>query len=112
MTNTSDVDAWIRAHLVVNWMDDNGNVYAIAPQAAVQYDADWKEVNGVLYYTQPVASNATVVLTSSISVSGKAPEGYTLTVEVVSEAIQAEGTTEDGTKAVVDAWGLDPAALS
>ena len=39
-------------------------------------------------------------------------EGYDLQVTILAEAIQADGKTSNGTKAVVDAWGVDPSTLS
>jgi hypothetical protein len=109
--NTGDVDAWIRAYLVINWMDANGNVYAIRPQAEISYNQNWKTDGKIRYYTKTVASGETVSLADSITVVGTGPEGYVLSVEVVAEAIQAEGAKENGTKAVADAWGLDPSVL-
>lgn len=122
VTNTGNVDAYIRAAIVVNWMDVDGNVFGIAPTSS-QYTlgintTDWqKHTDGFYYYkfrvtpepdnTEP-DDDTTKDLVTSISTTGASPSmEYTLSVEVVAEAIQADGSkTEDGnvTKAYIDAW--------
>lgn len=116
--NTSDVSAYIRAAIVVNWMDSAGNVYGIAPVENTDYvltinTAGWKESDGFYYWTDPVPADTdiTTALVENIEVSGTAPSSeYQLSVEVVAEAIQAEGL-KNGVKAVKDAWGVDPESL-
>lgn len=120
--NTSDVSAYIRAAVVVNWMDASGNVYGIAPKDSeykLQYGGDWQKVGDFYYYKAKVSAPVskkdndkvfTAPLINGITVTGTAPDGYTLTVEVVAEAIQAEGL-KNGVKAVEDAWGVDPESL-
>ena len=124
VTNTGDVDAYIRAAIVVNWMDASGNVRGASPVAGTDYeltlDADdtWADTcswyrdpgTGFYYYKTSVASmGVTADLVKEIDVLVTPPAGYELSVEVVAEAIQAEGTITDaeGTrKAVADAWHI------
>lgn len=115
--NTGDVDAYIRAAVVVNWAKqaDDGSIeiYPEAPAAgdyAITYDrgADgggtaWAQEGDYWYYTLPVKpaeSTANLILSCS-PVEGKAPEGYSLYVEILSSAIQSEPAG-----AVQEAWGV------
>lgn len=103
VTNTGDVDAYIRAAIVVNWMDAEGNVRGIAPVESVDYELsvntdDWYQDSTTLfyYYKDSVPSDGvTEDLVNAITVLVTPPEGYELSVEVVAEAIQAEGMGAD-----------------
>ena len=108
VTNTGNVNAFIRTAIVVNWMDKNGNVRGIAPTDAdvdiVLNTTDWAILDdGYFYYTSPVAPGQdTADLITSITLKTTAPEGYSLSVEVIAEAIQADG--QDHFTAILDAW--------
>ena len=108
VTNTGNVNAFIRTAIVVNWMDKNGNVRGIAPTDAdvdiVLNTTDWAILDdGYFYYTSPVAPGQdTADLITSITLKTTAPEGYSLSVEVIAEAIQADG--QDNFTAILDAW--------
>lgn len=116
--NTGDTDAYIRAALVFTWVDSQGN---IAPVAVKESDyvlvlgTGWsaKQANGFYYYKTPVApGEKTNNLVDSITrVKDAAPEGYTLCVDVIADAVQAKGEASNGNKAVVEAWGVDPTTL-
>ena len=111
--NEGDVDAYVRAAIVVNWMDDNGDVRGIPPTAdeyslGINTD-DWYYDSGldIYYYKESVPSfQMTEALVESITVKGAVPAGYKLTVEVVAEAIQAQGQLDNGKSAFADAWGI------
>ena len=106
--NTGTIDAYIRATYVVNWLDRDGNIAASDP-AGYSYnvtenpDSKWtKGSDGYFYYTSPVAPGASTegsLLTCTVT-SPENPE-YTLSVEILAEAIQS---TPD--KAVQEAWGV------
>ena len=116
--NTSNVDAYIRASIVVNWMDEDGNVRGIAPVKAIDENGGdyaftinhtaWEQDanTGFYYYKTEVKPNDTTAeLLSNITVNGNKPDGYELSVEVIAEAIQADGVTDDTqTPAGQDAW--------
>lgn len=109
-TNTGNVPAYIRAKLVITWQDGSGNVYGQAPALGVDYTmsglgSGWQQIGDYYYYTAVVQpGGATGVLFSSITQKGKNPaEGYTLHVEILAEAIQAEPSS-----AVTKAWGWSP----
>ena len=108
ITNTGTTDAYIRATYVVTWKDAAENVYPEQPQQGVDYtislnlDQGWIYYNGYYYYTAPVAPDAStgVLIDLCTPVTGRAPEGYTLSVDVLASAIQS--VPEDAVKA---AWG-------
>lgn len=103
--NTSNVKAYIRAMVVINWMDSEGNVYGTPPVCAVTTNPGWSydSVTGIYYYGGEVEPNATVPAPASISEVGANPDSsvYSLQIEVVAEAIQSEGM---GAVSAQDAW--------
>lgn len=119
--NTSNVDVYIRAAIVVNWMDSSGNIRGIAPETddydlVIAASQDWTDsdpwyqdaATGFYYHKVAVTPrDLTEDLITSIRTNVTPPIGYTLRVEVVAEAIQAEGDKEaDGIPAFQDAWGV------
>lgn len=111
--NTGNVDAFIRAAIVVNWMDGNGNVRGLSPQdgeySITVNTTDWiKDADGYYYYKYKVASMAvTNNLVTAVQCNITPPDGYSLAVEVAAEAIQADGDTDDtSVPAYQDAWGI------
>ena len=119
--SSSSVPVYIRATYVVSWTNATdstgaGNVsyYAETPEAGKHYSIDYAtpdnvptgwvycESDGFYYYTSPVGpGKSTSALIGTLTDLGTAPTGYHLTVDVISESIQASPTT-----AVVDAWGV------
>ena len=103
-------------------MDNNGNVRGISPAAGTDYEIttdasfDWDdsaawfqdESTGYYYHKTPVIPNEdTSNLVTGIQVKRIPPTNYQLSVEVVAEAIQADGDTDIGSiPAVKDAWGI------
>lgn len=105
--NTGTTDAYIRATYVVNWVDAEKNIVASEP-AGYSYsltensDSKWIAKDGYFYYTLPVAPGASTegsLLTCTVKYPNN-PE-YTLSVEILAEAIQS---TPDN--AVQEAWGV------
>ena len=109
ITNTGTTDAYIRATYVVTWKDAAENVYPEQPQQGVDYtislnlEQGWIYYNGYYYYTAPVAPDAStgVLIDLCTPVTGRAPEGYTLSVDVLASAIQSVPA-----EAVGQAWGV------
>lgn len=107
--NTGDTEVYIRATYVVTWKDAAGNVYPEQPQSGVDYNISlnlkqgWFYYNGYYYYTAPVAPRAStgVLIDLCTPVAGRAPEGYTLSVNVLASAIQSVPA-----EAVGQAWGV------
>lgn len=105
--NIGDIDAYIRARVVVNYVDNDGNVYAFAdiPEVQINTAGGWSapDANGITYYSgavAPLAYTATPVITA-LPENTAHPE-YKLQVEIISEAIQAGGT---GTTENPKPWG-------
>lgn len=107
--NNDDTEVYIRATYVVTWKDAAENVYPEQPQPGVDYtislnpEQDWFNYNGYYYYTEPVAPRAStgVLIDLCTPVAGRAPEGYTLSVNVLASAIQSVPA-----EAVGQAWGV------
>ena len=107
--NTSDIPAYIRAYVVVTWKDAQGNVYGKLPVENTDYNISYdlgngweKGSDGYYYFTKPVAvKDTTGVLIEKCELTGNPPaDGYSLSVEIIAEAIQSLPT-----KTVVDVWG-------
>ena len=91
--NIGNVDAYVRAAVVVTWQDTNGNVFGKQPEYTLTFGSGWTKGSDGFYYwpsalavgastTNPVITNYTV----SDSVSGD----YKLCIEILAEAIQAK----------------------
>ena len=103
--NTGTAQAYIRASYAVNWRDGEGKIAAAAPKG-YSYDLEenpqWeKGEDGYFYYPYPVdpGGEAPSLLTCRVSCP-EDPE-YTLSVEVVAEAIQSNPAG-----AAEEAWGV------
>ena len=105
--NTGTAVSYVRVKLVMNWVDDNGNVSAEPVNITPSITDDWFEQGGIYYYTKPVApvdakpNNVTTNLLKTPITQPNAPEGYHLEVTVLAESIQAAPS-----KAVTDSWGV------
>ena len=102
--NTGTAVSYVRVKLVMNWVDESGNVSAepvgITP---VINTADWfLGTDGIYYYKMPVAANngeTTNLLQKSITEPTDKPAGCHLEVTVLAESIQAAPSA-----AVQGAW--------
>lgn len=100
--NTGDVAAYLRAAVIVTWVsvDGEGNAtggyHASAPLEGVDYNitydttSSWqKGTDGYWYYTMPVeAGRVTMDLITAVARLTNPPEGYALSVEIVTTGIQ------------------------
>ena len=110
--NTGNIDAYIRAAVIINWADGDGNVSATPVKDGdyvIKYDRSntWKKIGDYWYYTKPVAADSLTekaLIESCTPVAGKAPEGYDLQVTILADGIQSEPLT-----AIKEAWHVDPA---
>ena len=95
--NTGNIDAYMRAAIVVTWQDGSGNVLSVKPRLGTDYTLDigdnWTKDGDYYYYNAAVDADAqTTKLIDTCAVISDAPiDGYTLHVEVIGSAIQAEG---------------------
>lgn len=110
--NTGNIDAYIRARVVVTWKDASGNVYGKAPVKGEDYTISYNTSTwfdgpgGYKYYQNRVSPQGyTDVLISSCTALKKLV-GYELSVEIIAEAIQADGKNAAGQYAVTEAWGV------
>lgn len=116
-TSTTGVPAFIRAEIVVTWVDENNNnnILAEKPKLGTDYElsinatADdnggkWITDGQYYYYTAPIESGAeTADLIKSCEVLKPcSEEGYVLSVEILASAIQTTPT-----KAVEEHWGVN-----
>ena len=104
--NTGTAQAYIRASYAVNWLDGEGHIAAAAPEGyscgLVENQDDWTEGgDGYFYYPYPVAPGDEAPSLLTCSVSYPEDPAYTLSVEVVAEAIQS-----DPAEAAAEAWGV------
>lgn len=110
--NKSDVDVYIRAAVVVNWVDDNGTpedksddvILSTSPVAGTDYTLStatgWTQgSDGFYYYLSKVPPTTESITLLNGVTQNKTKDGYTLRVQVLSSAIQATPT-----EAVVGAW--------
>jgi len=109
--NTGNVNAYIRATVVVNWLDEDNNIVASVPEGykcnlTVNTGGNSKWVQGkggYYYYTSPVAPGESTegsLLTCTVEYPDNNPE-YTLSVEILATAVQSEPAS-----AVYNAWGV------
>ena len=107
--NTGNIDAYIRATVVVNWASDKevGVVSGTAPKEGTDYTIEWTMSNWIkvgdyYYYTQKVAANgATEQLFTNCKLldGANVPDGYHLQVTILADGIQAEPV-----HVVADVW--------
>lgn len=107
--NTGNVDAFVRAAVIVNFVSDDGKILATAPQEGVDFSIVWatsewkKGTDGFWYHSSAVSADSlTVPLIQSASVIS-APDGYSLDIQIIATAIQSNPE-----KAVSEAWGITP----
>ena len=112
--NTGTISAYIRAAVVANWIDADGNIAASVPEG-YSYDltcssGSWAQGNdGFFYYLLPVAPGA-LTEGSLLTCTVTCPENpeYTLSVEVLAEAIQSTpaSAVNEAWRAAVDGSGM------
>ena len=110
VTNTGNVDAYIRAAVVVNWMDNSGNVCGIKPNCTLSVSDNWTVGNdGFYYYSDKVAPSASTLTAPAYITDHDVPPSsqYSLSIEIAAEALQADGETDgENIPAHQDAWSI------
>lgn len=98
--NTGTAVSYVRVKLVMNWVDESGNVSAKPVNITPSITDNWFLKDGIYYYKMPVAAEGeTTNLLKDPITQGTAPEGYHLEVTVLAESIQAAPSA-----AVEGAW--------
>lgn len=106
--NTGDTEAYVRTAIVVTWVkevtDSSGNksleTYTGKPVEGRDYNitygaGNWEQAaDGFWYYKVPLAAKAvtTTLIDTCTAVDAKTPKGYSLSVEIISSAIQSTPT--------------------
>lgn len=85
-----------------------------------QVGAGWQAgADGYYYYTEKVGSqtgqnetallftNCKALIDAETDKTPNQPQGYVLSIEILSQSVQADGTDTDGTAAVTKAWGVE-----
>ena len=106
VTNTGNADAFIRAAIVMNWINSNGEYAPEAVEASdyeITLGSGWTKNGDYYYWSGSVAPNGTTgeLIKSCEPVTAK--DGYTLCVEILADAIQAAPTS-----VAQDNWGYVP----
>ena len=107
ITNKGNVEAYVRAKILVYYVAEDGVVLGETPVLGTDYtmemgdQANFIEVNGVYYFTKPLPANASTDVLIQRCEEQTSVKGRTLVVDVLGEAIQAHPD------AVNDAWGED-----
>ncbi|MBR5287838.1 MAG: hypothetical protein IKU34_04500 [Clostridia bacterium] len=108
ITNTGTTSAYIRAMIVGNWYDANGNI--VAPHTVeIGNPTGWKKDGEYDYHVNPVAAgqDTSVLIASYTPVRPEGvPADAVFKMTIVCQAVQSEPKT-----AVTQAWGSDAAAL-
>lgn len=104
--NIGTATSYVRVKLVMNWVDEEGNVVSGGSLPTVTLNkSDWFEQGGIYYYTKPVAPDekTTNLLQAGTSIAEptEKPAGCHLEVTVLAESIQAAPST-----AVESAWAV------
>ena len=100
--NPGTAVSYVRVKLVMNWVDENGNVSAEPVNIMPSITDNWFLKDGIYYYKMPVAAKGeTTNLLQTPITQDAAPEGYHLEVTVLAESIQAAPS-----KAVQQSWGV------
>ena len=116
VANIGNTSAYVRAALLVNWRSESDTVEILAtrPRAGVDYDivfgsTVWVEgSDGYWYYSEPVLpEKSTECFIERIAPIDEAPEGYSLSVEIIASAIQANPTSVVETE-----WGVSAAGTT
>ena len=99
--NTGETTAYIRAAVVANAVDKDGNIIGSADVSTNLCCSGWVQNGSYYYFTKPVAPEESTgeLLSSAIDLNGKQ-------VTILAEAIQAEPA-----EAAQSAWGVSPASL-
>ena len=101
---------YLRVAIDAAWVE-NGMISTEEPTEYTISDK-WKEIDGFYYYTE-VISGTTPTTVTPVTYTAITKDGYTLTVNVAAQIIQAAGTTDgENIPAVQDAWGVTPEQIT
>lgn len=103
--NTGDVESYIRAGVIVTWMNEAGTEVApTLPVEGTDYTIEYADAttswvkadDGFWYYTKPVAPGVTtdyLIKECKLIEGVTPPDGYYLSVEIIASSIQSTPAT-------------------
>ncbi len=110
VTNTGDINAWLRVKLITYRVNENGDrIGGTAEIPAFTPGEGWVKNGDFYYYTSPVAPDkqpATSLISEIMLVKYDDVDGGKQVIEVMAEAFQS--VPED---AVEESWGVIPGNL-
>lgn len=116
--NTGDIPAYIRAAVIINWADKQGNISATPVNDSdykMTLGSGWVKI-GDYYYCKTTtahgASTAPLIISCAKTPSAAVPDGYDLQVTILADGIQADGVGSNGKTPMEDAWGVTPGQLN
>lgn len=102
---------YVRCAIVVNWKDESGNIHIEKPIENTDYileiGENWtKKSDGFYYYNASIQTGETSPLIVKCESVGESPDmQYFLSVNIISQTIQAVGSTDEGDiPAHMDGW--------
>lgn len=105
--NTGNIDAYIRAAVVVNFVSEEGKVFAAAPKEGVDYSIAWsaagwaKGADGYWYHIKPVTPDGVTAPLIDTASAISVPVGYRLQIQILAAGVQSAPDA-----AVQEAWGV------
>lgn len=104
------VPVYVRVEISITWKNAEGTVYYLTPAPGVDYSldldltGDWElGEDGYYYYKIPVESDGeTSILIKKCTQTAVAPEGYSLSVDILVQTVQAN----DSDSSYKEAWEL------
>lgn len=107
--NTGNVDAYIRAFILISYKDANGVILTDTPAANTDYSmtmsnsTNWlySSTDGFYYYKLPVAPNNNTDILIDECRELQSHNGKILSVDIITQSIQATPSS-----AVTEAWGV------
>ena len=112
LTNTGNTPVYMRAKVLIYYVDDEGNVLGIVPKEGVDYTMepgteDWMKKDNIYYYSKPVDPYSTGGVTGETTnlvncINDLIPDDDKyLVVDVLGQSVQANPIS-----AVKDAWNV------
>lgn len=103
IVNTGNINSYIRATVIVNLIDEAGNIYKENPEYDLILGENWvlNADDGYYYYNLEIAPNEyTTALINEIIITNSELTNYTKNITILAESMQISNDN----KAINDAW--------